>query len=259
MRILPPTLHPWRARIDRRHHPPAAEGREGYRQYRQCLRWEFGFTCPFCLCHEADLALDGAERAAITQIEHWIPASDDAARINVYSNCLYICRYCNRSRGATPVIEVGGDGRLLNPCEDIWERSFSLENGRIEPRINDPAVLYTLAVYDLNDPRKVRRRLRRQERIRERLDFIDRARTLRERLLGKAMRALDPELVDVASLLEEQLRQAWQDLGRYQAVPEDARCPCACDEEELCALPRVLEEQTIELEPPFVERRLETD
>lgn len=254
MRILPPTLKPWRAKIDRRHSPPVASGPQGYREYRQCLRWEFGFTCPFCLCHETDLAVDGAEGTGLTHIEHWIPVSHDEARINEYTNCFYICRYCNNSRGARPVAQAGGDGRLLNPCDDVWAGSFSLNGDEIQPRRGDPAAFYTLAVYDLNDPRKVRRRKRRRTAIGERLDFIERAWTLREGLLEKAMRTLDPELVDVAGLLDEQLRRAWQDLEQFQPVPRDAVCPCACGDTGLCQLPRVLEEQTDDLEPPFADR-----
>lgn len=87
MKIVPPELRPWRSPFVRRHSPPLATGDQGYPEYRQCLRWEFGFTCSFCLCHEADLALDGAEGTGITQTEHWIPVSKDKSKINDYRNC----------------------------------------------------------------------------------------------------------------------------------------------------------------------------
>lgn len=251
MKILPPSLEPWRSKIARRHAPPRARGREGYRQYRQCLRWEFGFTCPFCLCHEADLALEGAEGSGITHVEHWVPVSHDEARINDYTNCFYVCRYCNRSRSARPLVESDGPGHLLNPCETVWESSFSLVGDEIQPRPGDPAALYTLEVYDANDPRKVARRRRRRMAIRQRLDFIRQARRLAGSLLAKAVNTADPELVDVATLLEQEMRVAWQELEHFQAVPADSRCPCACGDEGLCELPRVLEEQLIELDPPF--------
>lgn len=55
MKILPPVTLPPRQPTTRRHEPKAAFGAEGYQAYRACLRWEFGFTCSFCLMHEADL------------------------------------------------------------------------------------------------------------------------------------------------------------------------------------------------------------
>mgnify|MGYP001050588417 CR=1 FL=1 len=37
----------------RRMHAPSVQPK--YRSYVDCLRWDFGFTCPFCLMHEPDL------------------------------------------------------------------------------------------------------------------------------------------------------------------------------------------------------------
>lgn len=76
---------------------------------------------------------------------------------------------------------------------------------------------------------------------------------MRDSLLEKAALLGDTELVDVAKLIEGRLRTAWQDLQDFAAIPRDARCPCLCGDEELCKLPLVLEEQTIEIEPPFIE------
>lgn len=247
MKILPPVMRPWSARIDRRHSPPSTPGRESYRRFRQCLRWEFGFTCPFCLCHEADLALDCAEGSGLTQIEHWIPISSDPGRAGDYKNCFYICRYCNRARSAAPIAVEGGEGRLLSPCSDIWQESFSLAGDELEPRRDDTAAAYTLATYDLNDPRKTARRRRRRKVIRARLAFIEQAERARERLLEKGIRNREPELVDLAGLLEQALRRAWQDLERFRVVPADAQCPCACGDEELCEIPDVLREQIQEV------------
>jgi len=33
------------------------------------------------------------------QVEHFIPKSEEAEGWNRYSNCFYICRYCNNVRG----------------------------------------------------------------------------------------------------------------------------------------------------------------
>jgi hypothetical protein len=54
---LPPATHPWRRKIERQHLP--IEG--SYSSFRPCVRWEFGFSCAFCLLHEADVMLSGAE------------------------------------------------------------------------------------------------------------------------------------------------------------------------------------------------------
>ncbi len=57
MRTLPRQTQPPATPIERRHAP--APGR--YDSFRPCLRWDFGFTCAFCLLHEADLAEHGTE------------------------------------------------------------------------------------------------------------------------------------------------------------------------------------------------------
>jgi antitoxin (DNA-binding transcriptional repressor) of toxin-antitoxin stability system len=194
------------------------------------------------LLDRARKLLDG-----MTQIEHWIPTSREPARAGDYRNCFYICRYCNRARSAAPIAEEGGEGRLLNPCDSIWQESFSLAGDELEPRRDDTAAAYTLATYDLNDPGKTARRRRRRKVSGERLSFIEQAEKARERLLEKGIRNREPELVDLASLLEQALRRAWQDLERFRVVPADAQCPCACGDEELCEIPGVLGEQILEV------------
>src|SRR5690349_1008078 len=106
MKILPPQTLPPNARIERRHQPEGVTGRYGYRAYRACLRWEFGFTCAFCLLHEADLAPFGAEGLGVMTIEHFVPVSVDEEKAGEYRNCYYACRLCNQSRSNAPV-----DGR----------------------------------------------------------------------------------------------------------------------------------------------------
>lgn len=175
-------------------------------------------------------------------------ASAYAGSLDSHSNCFYICRYCNVSRGATPVTGAGGTRYLLNPCKDVWAEAFSLQHDQLKPRAGSPEAQSTLEIYDLNEPRKVRRRRSRRKQIRERLDFIDQARIQRDALLETATRTLDFELVDVARLLEEQLRNAWKDLEHFQVVPQDARRPCVCARRDLCELPTVLEEQILNLD-----------
>jgi hypothetical protein len=71
MKILPPVTRPWREQISRRHAPKVRRGNKGFRSYAPCLRWEFGFSCAFCLCHEADLAAYGAKGSGLLQVEHF--------------------------------------------------------------------------------------------------------------------------------------------------------------------------------------------
>ncbi len=247
MKILPPVLRPWPRKIRRRHHPATASGRYGYRRYRQCLRWEFGFTCAFCLCHEADLRLHGVEGTGLTQIEHFVPVSQARVKTNDYTNCFYICCFCNSARGVAPSRDQKADAVLLNPCESVWDRLFKTQDDRIEPLSADPDAAYTLDVYALNDPRKTWMRRQRRVIVRDRLSFLKRGQKARDRLLGQASQIPDPALVDAAMVIDEALKQALRDIELFGAVPRDAQVPCSCREDELCQVPSVLTEQTIEI------------
>ena len=83
MKILPPVTHPWSEKIVRRHTPRSLKGAKGYQAYRPCLRWEFGFSCAFCLVHEVDLAPYPIAGSGLTQVEHFIPKSRDETRRNI--------------------------------------------------------------------------------------------------------------------------------------------------------------------------------
>ena len=76
--ILPPTTAP-RGPIRRVHRPKQYAGKRGYEKYRRCLRWEFGFTCSFCLLHESDfhvgLAAIPAAGSGLFTIEHLLARS----------------------------------------------------------------------------------------------------------------------------------------------------------------------------------------
>ena len=67
MRALPPTTLPASEPIARRHAPDGA-----WASFRACLRWEFGFTCAFCLLHEADFLEHGAEGSGLFATEHHV-------------------------------------------------------------------------------------------------------------------------------------------------------------------------------------------
>src|SRR6185295_6012825 len=172
MKILPLRTLPANERIERRHTPPEATGRHGYRAYRSCLRWDFGFTCAFCLLHEGDLADLGAEGLGITWIEHFTPASLNVGKVNDYENCFYTCRFCNLSRRQAPPVDESGR-RLIDPCSHAWGERFSLsENDLLVTDETDSDAVYTLEAYDLNDERKVTRRHRRRERLTEWLALL---------------------------------------------------------------------------------------
>src|SRR5437879_2619929 len=98
--MLPPQTHPPNEPIRRRHSPP----RLAYEEYRSCLRWEFGFTCAFCLLHEADFVEEGARGTGLMWIEHHVAQSADPALVDTYENCFYACRYCNGARRIAPVV-----------------------------------------------------------------------------------------------------------------------------------------------------------
>ena len=51
MQVLPCRTQPPDRATELRHAPLAAK----YEAYRDCLRWEFGFTCAVCLVHESDV------------------------------------------------------------------------------------------------------------------------------------------------------------------------------------------------------------
>lgn len=82
--LLPFSTSPWAAPLERRHHPPQPSGRFGYQRFRPCLRWEFGFSCAFCLLHEVDFDAYGSERSGQMSIEHHVAADQDDSLINVY-------------------------------------------------------------------------------------------------------------------------------------------------------------------------------
>jgi len=156
-----------------------------------------------------------------------------------------------QARGRTPVASPAGAGRLLNPCNDPWVEHFVLSGDVLVARQESPAAVYTEAVYDLSDPRKVAMRRFRRETIEECQALLNRGPSLLAGLLEKAAQTHQPELVDEARFLEDALRRAWRDLERFQAVPVDAPPTCACETPDSCTLPVWLVEQTLAVEPPF--------
>lgn len=234
---LPPSTQPWRIPIRRRHEPLAARGESGYQSYRQCLRWEFGFSCPFCLLHEADLFAADIEGTGLTWIEHHVPKSRDESGRNKYENCFYSCRFCNSAHGAK---EVPEGTRLLDPCGVAWRDFFELRGDSLLPRDEGDAA-FTHLIYDLDDPRKLALRRMRRETLAEVKEYLSKGLQLHDRLIERARDNADPSLVTIAQEMWAGFKLAAQVRERFAAVPErEEGCLCPAD---ACSLPEVLAEQ----------------
>lgn len=248
MRVLPPVTQPPEAPIPRRHRPRPA-GRWG--QYRSCLRWDFGFTCAFCLLHDADVhgGLPG-EGLGGTTVEHVIARSTDPSLAAEYENCVYACRWCNRSRSAHPTEHEGV--RLLDPTRVAWGDHFVARTDTLVPADGDPDARATHRAYSLDDPRKVGRRRVRRELVSDRLRLIVRQGAEFTELLQLAdtLWRRDPgrfgRVMREIRRLRHDAGRALEDLRRYEAVPGDAPRTCRCPPFEL-SLPEYLDRQLVEV------------
>jgi hypothetical protein len=241
--LLPHATRPWRTPILRQHRPAPTTD---YQDFRACLRWEFGFSCAFCLLHESDLSDNGTEGWGLMWIEHVELQSKNPELANDYDNCVYSCRFCNQARGAKRLID-SQQRHLLNPCHTAWEKHFYLYLDEIRRHDDNGDAVYTFQTYDLNDERKVRIRKKRRTVLSERLDVVTQARPLHDRLMQRARDTGDETLVDDAELAYEQFRQACSDLLRFHPIPDDAKQSCTCDAPQHHALPVVLQEQILRI------------
>lgn len=248
MKILPARTSPPSSLIERRHSPEPAKGRYGYRKYRPCLRWDFGFTCAFCLLHEADLVEHGVEGTGLTSVEHFIPVGG-AGPINDYSNCFYACRFCNQARSDLPV--VSGKQRLLDPCANVWAEHFTLTaDDQLVPVDGDSDAAYTHQSYDLDDPRKVDRRRVRRERLGEWRQLLEEGPGLLEELLARTSEQPSSgqrAFLQAAEWLRRSIESAILDIQRYAAIPPDADAACRCGYNDHHALPTGLGSQVVEI------------
>lgn len=246
MKILPPVIEPWRRSIARRHTPKLSRGDKGFQAYRPCLRWDFGFTCAFCLCHEADLVPYPIRGSGLTHIEHFEPKSRQKALRNQYSNCFYACRFCNVSRGIAP--NEGPEGTLLNPCDRAWDEAFVLSGDRFWPRDEgDRDATYTLNTYRLNDLPKVKMRKLRRLAVRRRVADLEETRTFERDLLDHAVAGGGVRSARMAKVISKLRWQAYMDLWKFRAVPDGHDTECSCGKTNQHRLPAVLEEQTVDL------------
>jgi len=243
MHVLPDVTRPSATRLKRRHAP--ASGR--WKTFRPCLRWEFGFTCAFCLLHEADLEEDGAEGAGRMTIEHRQGRRARPAAADLYRNCFLACRYCNEARATRPTRDRVGR-KLLDPVSTPWASHFHAEHGRLKSRADDRDADYTHVAYDLDDERKIRKRLRRLERIPAALETATlgprRAAMLVDLAAETESDVERRELLATARGLHIQAGFARSELRRYRLVPEDADRPCRCAAD--AAVPVFIDEQSVE-------------
>lgn len=249
MDLLPPTTHPPEEALGRRHTPAR---RRRWRDFRSCLRWDFGFTCVFCLLHDSDWYWGApGEGLGTTTVEHVIPRSFDSESAGDYGNCLYACFRCNTSRRATA--RESSEGRLLDPTEDAWAKHFVADGDHLRPIAGDADAAYTHRVYDLDDLAKVERRRRRRELWIDVLpallpqrgalqDLLLQIEKRIEELIESGDPALRTMLEDVAALQIDanlwKLAAAW-----VPAVPLDAPSSCRCDGPQ--TLPDWLERQVV--------------
>jgi hypothetical protein len=241
MKLLPLATGPASEPQKRRHQPRQATGNRGWEKYRQCLRWDFGFTCAFCLLHEADVARAGSEGWGTFTTEHFLPRSREPSRANDYTNCYWCCRRCNVSRNARDVETA--EGRLLDPCRDAWAGALCVEAFEFRTVLpGDRDASRTLDVYDLNDPLKVRARRKRAQAISSALDLYRRS----SAIIGRLSRQDKWFLSDLGTALRNQLEAAKR-LVAFAAIPEDRVERCECQDEGEFSLPGWIDAQCIAL------------
>jgi hypothetical protein len=189
-----------------------------------------------------------------TTVEHGIARSADSSLANDYDNCLYACRWCNRSRSAHPT--QGQGFRLLDPTRDAWGERFVAAADTLLPGDGDPDARATHRAYALDDPRKVERRRVRRALVSDRLRLIGRlggeltellrlAGSLRRQDIGRFGR-----VVREIRRLREDAGRALRDLRRYEAVPTDAPRSCRCPLPRELSLPAFLDQQLVEVPGP---------
>lgn len=183
-------------------------------------------------------------------MEHVIARSEDSAKANDYHNCLYACRFCNRSRFAKPAWLEGI--RLLDPTSDAWSEHFLASGDNLLPVRGDAEAEYTHRAYEIDDPRKIVRRQVRRELLTDRLRLLSRLGSE----IAELLRLADPlryrdirrfgEILKQIRALRADARRAWGDLRRYLAVPVDAPRTCRCPVPREHSLPEELDRQTVE-------------
>lgn len=248
LEIVPPKSHPAKTPRHQRHTPLPTND---YGDYRACLRWDAGFTCCFCLVHESDLTRTGsAEGTGLMWIEHLEPRTQAPDLVNVYANCAWACRFCNNIRRIQPSQHPSG-ARLLHPWRDAWGAHFLLHEDRLEPLHEGDAgrdARYTIAVYRLNDDRKVKMRCERRTVLEEYVKLFEHDVTDLRRIAAQQS-SVEERMAEVARIhqLRQWRRLAHDELSRRTAIPVDAPTRCRCDSREHHSLPLGMEVISVSL------------
>lgn len=229
-KVLPSVAHPLTVPVERRHAPSsAADHPRAYESFRPCLRWEFAFSCAFCLLHEAQVCPAGAVGSSQFWIEHVEPQSERPDLRNVYGNVVYACRRCNLARRARPRANMRGRC-LLDPCRDAWATHFRHDGDQLVALTPDGE--YTSEAYDINAPAKVTLRRDRREAIDESLHVLATVPDLLEQLMARIDFQPGSEQrmrLEIAEQLHKALATARRTLVQLSAIPDDASEDCACD------------------------------
>jgi len=229
--------------LARRHKPKPGK----YRDYSDCLRWEFGFSCAFCLVHDRDLNEHGLKGFGQMWVEHYVTQHQRPDLADTYSNCFYSCRFCNQSRSDTP--HRRGARRLLNPCTTAWSDHFELQGDHLVPTSDDGR--FTEEIYDLNEERRILLRQNRNKTLKAAIRLIvDGPRVIRglqKEAEGLPWGPLRSQNFLAAQLLRTELLNAHQEIRRFRAIPVDAPTECRGKDDER-VLPRFLQDQVIDVD-----------
>lgn len=214
--------------LPRSHAPEVTD----YRKYRDCVRWDFGFTCAVCFLHEQDLVEGGADGAGLVWIEHHELKHGSSEKRDDYRNCLLSCRFCNNGRSKIPAVSKTGDARLLDPTKDVWALHFQIRGHAMEVLKKGADADYTFETYALGSQRKSALRENRARRFAEVARARQKVEELVPRLMERAKRTTNPnekrDCIEAARGLEQGYRAALAEVQRYEAVPSDAPSSCLC-------------------------------
>lgn len=171
-----------------------------------------------------------------------------ASQKNLYSNVVYACKWCNRSRGVRALVDA--EGRTLqDPTREVWQDLFVIHDDALVPAGDaSPDATYTWETYELGDPLKTElRRKRRKELAKARRHlkqcpgYIKRIET-QIAAGGHSVEAL-AELREELTLHAELLADTQAVLAKRRAVPKDHDASCACPRTASLDLPAPLKAQ----------------
>ena len=241
----------------RRHRPEKGMRKDEWQDYRRCLRWDFGFTCPFCLLHESDLAEHGAVGENKITVEHREFRSKHPHLANQYENTFLACSFCNGSRGDRyPAVDDSGR-KLLDPTRVAWADHFEWQGDALRPKSGDSDAGYTWEAYNLDGDKK-------RKRLQWRRQLIDRAQSLLKEVpllitqLNRSARTARKQGDTHRALQKLKKAREWQrilettaeELLRFRVIPRDAPDNCRCDDGASLRLPDWLVAQIVEVDLP---------